>query len=115
MDTMEMIAKALESVVEEKVSEKAGAVNLDSILEFIKTADRDSLNKIMVEVGETEIGAELNDDYYQRRLEQDDDVVMKEDIDVDLIDDIGLLEDCFERYVLRWGAREIVKNLIDEI
>lgn len=116
METLEMVAKALESVVEQKLVEKAGKVNLDSVLEFIKTADRDSLNKIMIEVGETEIGAELNDDYYQRRLEQDYDVIMKSDIDVDAVDEAGLLEDCFERYVEECSnLREIIKQLVDEI
>lgn len=116
MEIMEMIAKALETVVEQRVAEKTRAVDLDSVLEFIRNAGRDSLNKIMIEVGETEIGAELNDDYYQHRLEQDDDVIMRHDLDVDTVDEEGLLEDCFERYVEQCNnLREIIKQLVDEL
>ena len=115
-NTMELIAKALESVVEQKVAEKAKTVDLDSILEFIRNADRDSLNKIMIEVGGTEIGAELNNDYYQHRLEQDDDVIMRDYLDVDTVDEAGLLEDCFGRYVRDCSdLREVIKQLVDEL
>lgn len=105
----------MESVVEQKVAEKTNAVNLNSVLEFIRNADRHSLNKIMIEVGETNVGRELDDDYYQRRLEQDDDVIMRDDLDVDMVDNAGLLEDCFERYVEKFNKREIIKKLVDEL
>jgi len=46
MDTMEMITKALEAVVEQKVAEKVTVLNVDSVLEFIKNASSEDIDKI---------------------------------------------------------------------
>lgn len=116
MDTMEMITKALEAVVEQKVAEKATTVNLDSVLEFIKTADREALNNMLIAIGETSIGSNLIQDIVERKIEEDEKLVHTDDIDVQMVDECGLLEDCYNEYLDNaCDLREIAKDIIDRI
>lgn len=116
MDTMEMIAKALEAVVEQRVAEKAKEVNLDSVLEFIKTADREALNNMLIAIGETSIGSNLIQDIVERKIEENEELIYKDDIDVQTVDECGLLEDCYNEYLDNaCDLREVAKDIIDRL
>lgn len=118
-----MIAKALESVVEEKVAEKAKTVNLDSVLDFIKMTDnKEILSQIIAGINDNQVGRDLLDDDYQRRLEEDDEVVMKNDIPENMVEDLveeyGLAETIATNYFNNlngYALRDRIKDLIDNL
>lgn len=122
MDTMEMISKALEAVVEQKVAEKATAITIDSVLEFIKNADRESLNNMLIAIGETSIGSNLIQDIVERKIEEDETLIYKdgmadEDV-IELVGEHGLEERIFEEHWDDLGAynqKEFIKDAIDNL
>lgn len=116
MDTMEMITKALEAVVEQKVAEKATTVNLDSVIEFIKTANDEEITHIFNAISDTDRGDELLDNFYQNKLEADDSIINKDELTIGDVDDAGLLEDCFNHYVDNcYDQKSLLKDIIDRI
>ena len=116
MDTMEMITKALEAVVEQKVAEKATTVNLESIEKWVETASKEDMENLIQSLANNEYYKEIMDKQYQERLDDDNSIINKDDIDVDTVEDCGLLEDCYERYLDKsCDLREIAKDIIDRI
>lgn len=122
MDTMEMISKALEAVVEQKVAEKATAVTIDSVLEFIKNADRDALNNMLIAIGETSIGDNLIKDIVEREIENDENLIYKDDIQADdvvkFVNEMDLNEFLFNEHwdnLDSFEQKEFIKDAIDKI
>lgn len=59
---------------------------------------------------------ETLDEYYHYRLEDDDSIINKDDINVMTVDEAGLLEDCYNKYLDdAYDLREIAKDIIDRI
>lgn len=123
MDTMEMIAKALESVVEEKVAERKPEINLESVLQFVENCSDEEFEKIFQKMRDCDqypSSGKVREtrcfiDFAEEFIEAND-YVARCDLNAEVVDDEGLLEDCFERYVEKSGhLREIIKQLIDEL
>lgn len=91
METLEMIQKALEAVVEQKVAEKATAVTIDSVLEFIKSADREALNNMLIAIGETSIGSNLIQDIVERKIEEDETLIHENNITDEQVETLVVL------------------------
>lgn len=121
MDTMDMISKALEAVVEQKVAERS-ATNLDSVLEFVRNANRSDLEKILSVFAETTNGTEVLDDKYRTRRAGDDSVLVRDDITgedvVELVGQMDLDEFIFNEYwdnLGEYDKKEFIKDVIDRL
>ena len=123
MEMMEMISKALNEAVEQKVAEKMQEIqvkqNLETLqekIDFVKELNRAELFSILNYLaGGRGPFDDWLDDYYERRLDDDCDVIRKDDLEVSDVADAGLLEDCFERYVEDNDERSIIKELVDRL
>lgn len=110
MEALEMISKALEAVVEQKVAEKATAVTIDSVLEFIKNADRKALNSMLVAISETSVGSNLIQDIYKDDIQADD--------VVNLVNEMDLNEFVFNEHwdnLDLFEKKEFIKDAIDNL
>ena len=111
----QMVAGMLQNIVDEQVAKNA-TTNLDSVLEFIKNASAEDMETIFATIRDSEKGDELLHDFYQDKLDDDDSIINKNDLDVDTVDNCGLLEDCYNRYIDdACDLREIAKDIIDRI
>ena len=114
-NTMELIAKALESVVEQKVAEKTQeVVGLDSVLEFIRNSsghERELIMKCLEDFHQDTL-----DEYYYSRLEGDSFIINKDELTVEDVENAGILEDCYNEYLDNaCDIRETIKDLVDRI
>ena len=122
MDTMKMISKALEQVVEQEVSRRAGEMKLENVIQFLRTCSPEDFAYVFDEMVRQESsnceyyrGTSNFDNYYQNRLEDDNSIINRDDIDVDTVEECGILEECFYRYVENGDEREIIKGLVDRL
>lgn len=115
-----MITKALETVIEQRVEEKtkANAIDLNQVIEYI-TGYRsvEEMHAIFdtFRQKDREGEFEILNNYYQHRIENDDSIIDKDSLDVETVDDCGLLEDCFNEYLDNCDLRDVAKDIIDRL
>lgn len=120
METLEMITKALETVIEQRVEEKvkANAIDLNKVIEYI-TGYRsvEEMHAIFDAFQQKDRNGEFEilDNYYQNRIDDDDSIINKDNLDVETVDDCGLLEDCFNEYLDNCDLRDVAKDIIDRL
>lgn len=123
METLEMITKALETVIEQKAEEKAkaNAIDLNQVIEYIKGyRSVEEMNAIFDAFQQKDRNGEFEilDNYYQNRIDDDDSIIDKNNLDVETVDECGLLKDCFDEYLDNADysdLREVAKDIIDRL
>ena len=113
-EIMGRFVEFMNQVVEEEKAKVSSNVNLESIGNWIETASEEDIQKLSEMLNNNEYYRNLSEDAFQQRIENDD-YILKDDLDVDVVDDAGLLEDCFREYAERQGVKDTIIELLDDL
>lgn len=116
----ELVANFLNGVVEKEVQEATKPVDYDSVVEWARTADESQLEDLIdyLEHNRPDVTNKYLEDNLEEYVSNSSDYIRRDEIDVDVVDECDLLQECHERFIRdvnSYDLKDIIKDMIDQI
>lgn len=119
-EKLEMLSSMVATALNDIVEQMAKPVSVESIDEWSKTATAEDLRMILQNI--TDRHCKIMEDYVQDwvddLIENSGEYIKKDDIDLDVINELGLSEEVAKDYVSclpDYDKKDFIKDMIDEL